>query len=138
VFPLIAGSVVPPPSTAASAGVGLVTAAAAAAARDEVAVAAAYDGAVGGFCGCWAARWGWRLGGMMTEIYFNDLTARVGVATVAVEVKGLMLDSDEPSTWHQLEATVDGLESGLTGRVSMATAVGKSVTATVFDLDLHV
>ena len=89
VLPLIASPVVPPPSAAASAGVGLVTAAAAAAAaaaRDEVAVAAAYDGAVGGFCGCWAAHGGWRLGGMMTEIYFNDLTARVGVATVAVGI----------------------------------------------------
>jgi len=61
-----------------------VTAAAAAAARDDVAVAAAYDGAAGVFCGCWAARWGWRLGGMMTEIYFNDLTARVGMAKEAV------------------------------------------------------
>ena len=61
-----------------------MTAAAAAAARDDVAVAAAYDGAAGVFCGCWAARWGWRLGGMMTEIYFNG-TARVGISTVALE-----------------------------------------------------
>ena len=91
-FPLIASPVVPPPSTAASVGVELVTAAAVAAARDEVVVAAAYDGAIGGFCGCWAACWGWRLGGMMTEIYFNDLTTRVGVATVAMEVKGLVLE----------------------------------------------
>jgi len=67
----------------------VTAAAAAAAARDEVAVAAAYDGAVGVLCGCWAARWGWCLGGMMTEICFNDLTVRVGVATIAVEVKGL-------------------------------------------------
>jgi len=70
VFPLMAGPVVPPPSTAASAGVGLVTAAAAAAAKEDV-VAAAYDGAAGTFCGGWAARWGWRLGGMI-----------VGTATV--------------------------------------------------------
>jgi len=74
VFPLMASPVVPPPSTAASAGVGLVTAAAAAA-RDDV-VAAACDGAAGVFCGGWAARWGWRLGGMMT-IAIESVTATV-------------------------------------------------------------
>jgi len=46
----IAGPVVPPTGRDASAGVGFVIAAAAAVAREEAAVAAAYDGAVG--------RWG--------------------------------------------------------------------------------
>jgi len=93
VFPLIASPVVPPPSTTASAGVGLVAAAAAAAAaRDEVDVAAAYDGAAGVFCGCWAARWGWHLGGMMTEIYFTDLTARVGTAVALESVTATVID----------------------------------------------
>jgi len=62
VFPLMALPVVPPPSTTASAGVGLATAAAAAAARE-----------------------GWRHGGMMTETYFSDLTAGVGMATITLE-----------------------------------------------------
>jgi len=29
----------------------------------------------------------------MTEIYFNDLTARVGTATIALEFKGLGLET---------------------------------------------
>ena len=147
VFPLMALPVVPPPSAAASAGVGLVTAAAAAAAaRDEVAVAAAYDGAAGVFCGCWAARWGWRLGGMMTEIYFNDLTARVGVATVAEEVTGLVLGSvtniriDILGAWNRLETDGSGLDlilteisfNDLTARVGMAT-VGVKVNGLVLE-----
>jgi len=143
VFLLMAGPVVPPPSTAASAGVGLVTAAAAAA-RDEV-VAAAYDGAAGVFCGCWVARW-WRLGGMMTEIYFNDLTARVGVATVAEEVTGLVLGSvtnirmDILGAWNRLETDGSGLDlilteisfNDLTARVGMAT-VGVKVNGLVLE-----
>jgi len=42
----------------------------------------------------------------MTEVCFNDLTARLGVATVAVEVKGLVLDLTTLTTvlgnsWNQ-------------------------------------
>jgi len=51
----------------------------------------------------------------MTERYFNDLTARVGTATVAVEDKGLVLGSvpvgiNKSTTRYQLESTVDVLD----------------------------
>jgi len=92
VLPPIVGPVVPSTGKYALARVGLVTAAAAAA-RDEASVAAACLGTDGGLGGFWAGRGGWRLGGMLAEIEFNDLTARVGVATAMVEVKGLVLET---------------------------------------------
>jgi len=58
VLPPIAGPVVLPTGKEALAGVGLVTVVAAAAvARDEVAVAATYDGAVGRLGGFLVERW---------------------------------------------------------------------------------
>jgi len=118
VLPLMAGPVVPPPSAAASAGAGLVTAAAAAAAAREEVVAAACDGAAGVFCGGWAARVGWRLGAMMTETCFNDLTARVGAATTALEsVTATVIELHvcrKPGFRIQLEALLaSGLGSGV-------------------------
>jgi len=102
---------------------------------------------------------GWRLGAILTERYFKDLTARVGTATVAMEVKGLVLGSvtniriDILGAWNRLETEVGSLGLGLTeisfndltARVCVATigvtvngfvldvnkAAGNSVTATV-------
>jgi len=113
----LASPVVPPPSAAASAGVGLVTAAAAAAARDEV-VVAAYDGAAGVFCGCCAARGVWRLGGMMAEMCFNDLTARVGVATVATAINSVTATVIDLYV-HWKPGFVLNLEASLSSSLSM-------------------
>jgi len=72
----------------------------------------------------------------MTEIYFNDLTARVGKATVAVEVKGLVLGSvtniriEILGAWNQLETDGSGLDLGLT-EVSFNDLTAREGTATV-------
>jgi len=82
VLPLTACSVVHPAGRDAAVGVGLAATAAAAATRDEATVAAAQVGTDGGLGGLCAGRWCWHRGGTLTERSFNDLTARVGTATV--------------------------------------------------------
>jgi len=72
----------------------------------------------------------------MTEICFNDLTARVGTATVALEsVTATVIEIDLYVYWKpgfriKLEAL---LSTGLS-----AVGVLDAVTAAVFDLDLYV
>jgi len=56
--------------------------------------------------GSWAARWGSHLGGMITEVCFNDLTARVGVATRAMEVKSLVLETVTATVFEVTEMYV--------------------------------
>jgi len=75
----------------------------------------------------------------MTEIYFNDLTARVGTATVAVEVKGLVLGSvtniriEILGAWNQLDLILAEISfNDLTARVGMAT-VGVKVNGLVLE-----
>jgi len=119
VLPLMAGPVVPPPSTAASAGVGLpaAAAAAAAAAKDDV-VAAAYDGAAGGLGG--TAQGVWRLGGMATiAIAIESVTATVidlyvywkpgFVIRLEAWLSAVGFEFDS-TAWFQLESTIGGLE----------------------------
>jgi len=83
----IAGPVMPPTGRDASARVGLVMAAVAVA-RDEAAVAAAYDGAVGRLVGFPAERWGCRLGGIVAR--GNMATAAERLESVTATVFELM------------------------------------------------